>query len=991
MKLPKSRVSLRSKRQVFLQIFALPKAIIVQIGLLSLSSAAMLSALLFFTALLPIDNFSTPISGALSSYGLNKNADYAFVAALCVLPVFFFWLFGFISINLIEKTTHKESKVVSGFLNLLLSPLAGWLCLSMFGNPKSYLVALGFPVLMAVSAGLYVVFKCRKSEFQTEVFLSSLKRVLVILVGSVSSSWGFFVASLQLNQVGGPSISTVGAAFIAICGLLATSLMGILAILGQASNSEVDLRSAALSAAGVPLGLAVFVPAVLAAGGAPTLYGLLTCLLILTYSVLTRVVFWTSRSLHFGGFVLKGWLIAIASMSLTFSTMGPAQISEDDYHFGEFVTIWRSLVGGQIPFVDIDPPRGLINYLPGLLTDVFYDGQFSLYSYSFSLWHLFILLALTPMLVKVIGAVPTSLAVMVYPLANGLNELDLIGSSLVLAVFLLLKSRRPQMALPVYLVLSYFLFLLSPAHGLIYFSVPLLPMLWFIKVHWRDVVIRRQALQTVLAGVAALALLPNLYLISRGAIEYLVDQSFFNSSAYGISWLVSIPSAPGDPILFEASRAIGLLLLPALIVWLLTRQERAKERVYWVAGLIVGVGLLYFKAVGRIDPAAPSRLGSATLIIICIVLPVLFSVAVKSRSSWLAGLSWLLALAMMAGLYPKEIYSATDFLRGTGNRIVAAVPAEVRVPEPDTNLLPRGFRSVAMSDEKRKEIQGLRSVLEHYSITKNGFLDLTNRSANYAYLDQLSPIPSPAIYNLVTPFQQRRAIAHLKSKDIEIVLVGSNIIQHDGLSGPLRSPILFQYLDAALDNFSMITDGNNYLLVAPHIFSSSKTPTGYKLLTAADKNTELGTFWSAQHLAALPFSWGSIELATSLEKYEIIGLDERLGFDGQNSVAPTRFVYKKLRKAEAPVLSQEKFHILSFDLACENGSIVGHDIRVSWGANDSGSTRQISFTGRGGLAAVPLYASYGWDYAVPNSFVLEVSRTCVGATIAEVAISPFRF
>ncbi|TLM97528.1 hypothetical protein FDZ73_24885, partial [bacterium] len=75
--------------------------------------------------------------------------------------------------------------------------------------------------------------------------------------------------------------------------------------------------------------------------------------------------------------MISPWALFAILMFLQSTTIYWPGIATDEYHMGEFYLPWWSFQQfGHLPYLDYEPARGLVNYVPGFLSWLFYDNSF---------------------------------------------------------------------------------------------------------------------------------------------------------------------------------------------------------------------------------------------------------------------------------------------------------------------------------------------------------------------------------------------------------------------------------------------------------------------------------------------------------------------------------------------------------------------------------------------------------------------------------------
>ncbi len=115
----------------------------------------------------------------------------------------------------------------------------------------------------------------------------------------------------------------------------------------------------------------------------PALIILLAILLLTAYLDLWRRRDGKNKNLFsaISPYVMVGIIFLFKSPDVPLNILHLDGYPFDDYHFGEFLLPWWSLKEfGYIPMWDYTPARGLMNYLPGMVNDLFFGGAASTFA-----------------------------------------------------------------------------------------------------------------------------------------------------------------------------------------------------------------------------------------------------------------------------------------------------------------------------------------------------------------------------------------------------------------------------------------------------------------------------------------------------------------------------------------------------------------------------------------------------------------------------------
>jgi hypothetical protein len=485
-------------------------------------------------------------------------------------------------------------------------------------------------------------------------------------------------------------------------------------------------------------------------------------------------------------------LFALVSISMFGNTRAP-EISVDDYHFGEQLLGWWSYLKGALPYVDFAPQHGLLdNDFAGLLSFLLYDGTAGTIAETHKLTTVLLSLFACLAVHKVTGSLPVALAATILaPIRPGWFLLVLVAC--------LWFSRALQANATWWLIvwaLSVPIVILGlPGQGLVLLAASGVMAAYYAWQHIRAASSRAWfELGGALVLILLLVTLTPLSSMLVGAVRFVLENGPINQAAYGVPWSVSWGGGGKTWLFIETARMLWIAVPVVgfvVAMGLLGPVDRAVALPMLVCAAFALLLVPY--AMGRVDPGSMSRAGATSALTVGLLLPI---VLMSFRPAHMA----LIALLAVC----------------TGAAIGSRAPSHSMLawsilPEIGTKQL-RDTASAGMPNLGRSYIDGkhwdrlseLNSLLNSRLGKGESYLDLTSRNAQYFYLDRRPTIATTAVYNMVSPAEQLRAVARLKAMPPRIVLLEGDNIVHDGGGVAFRSPILYQFV---MDNYVPERDG----------------------------------------------------------------------------------------------------------------------------------------------------------------------------------------
>ncbi len=640
-----------------------------------------------------------------------------------------------------------------------------------------------------------------------------------------------------------------------------------------------------------------------------------------------------------------------------------AVLDADDYHFGELLTPWWSVVSAKaVPFWDHVPARGLVNYASGLASALLFDGTATGVVAATPFLSALTLLGGVVSLGSLVGLLPAAGAFLLMPVWGSVSQIDVVNSAFLAALCVGYREMRPVSWLLLWAGAALLAFLWAPAQGsaLILATAPL--ALWQLWRAWqadRNELLRQAALFLVAAAV--LFTLTPLGRMTIGAVRYGAENASVGAAAHAVEWAAGAGAVtPLNLWLFEGVRTswivVGLAAVAALIAgWTGGRQGRRKD--VWLVALPVALLALIFiyRAAGRIDPGSVSRLGFASIWMTSLLLPIVLHAA-WGPERWPA----ILALSTLgAGLLAPAL--APVSLRAVATRALEAV----RPPSDAQRASLAAFRNIgwgALPSENETRLTTLRQVLDILLDEDETYLDLTNRNAHYFYLGRRLPIEAGALYNLPSDSQQLRAVQALKAKPVPVVLASADSMLFDGGPQSYRAYAIYRYL---IWRYVPVKIGALTFLIAPERLARLEERTDVRL-EANDPAMLLDEVFRLAVVHALPRAWGESWSQLALQAERIMTLPTAEGVTGVDVEAIDSGRYKVAGPSPSLLwhlphgLDGRNAGLFTFEFACANGGPMVV-LELAWAVAGQQPDPETSVTLQSGARlVVPLDAAPRW-------------------------------
>lgn len=538
-------------------------------------------------------------------------------------------------------------------------------------------------------------------------------------------------------------------------------------------------------------------------------------------------------------------------------------ISIDEYHSSEFYLPWWLLTRfGELPFVDYQPSRGLLNYIPGMLTWLFVDGSMSAQTLLFSHQTAIYIIPAFFCLRKMVGNYIAFFSIFSASMFVGNHAGGIFLSIAALAlIFYFVKNHSPIATLWLWLFLSLIITLFATSEGAAFIlcSLPLVAYQLYCSY-------RREPRKLWISLGALVLLLPVLLLpippsqIILGAARYLLEQSGVSDVAYSIPW--AFPPNPVNSItagyLWQIIRYSWLLLVVPITILLIKSNQGSThsdvnnrgDHNHWLflVAILIFVVVIIQRGGGRVDQSnAFSRPAQTSIVLITCALPLIIFPTLRDPNR---RASVILLLSLFFGLIGSQ--EASLRTAWNINKQVMYAPQKT-VSGEEIGLYYIG-ENVIMDEKQITRQQSIHQVLEQILTSDETYFDVTNRNVSYVFHDRPNPVADTAFYNTPTTGQQHRAIAELEAQKIPLVLIQAENIIHDNSPLSLRGFWLYRYL---LINYRPFIAENQQVWMIRKGEEKRLFDTNYKIATRNELVSLLTNIFWMKELYGLPASWGA--------------------------------------------------------------------------------------------------------------------------------------
>lgn len=844
--------------------------------------------------------------GTITFLGISKSIDYFIIIGFTIGFVLSYLLINKI-INSLDDNRLFDFKTISIILSL---PAVIWFGNLMFSRELNITLLILSSILQLYIVVIYSIKSINTKEIVEYSLFATFFTGFSIFAWAVFSNRILDVENLWLIKIANPYLST---RFVISVYFLLVIYSFIFYKLEKYKNKILLLTQFSL-----PLLFLILIPQKVISNNQlislypinnKLYYFLLFVILIATIIMLKKLF---SKDKEFSNSLTSFSFIAILFFIKSYFIVIPS-VSGDDYHFGEFLLPYWSLINfWQIPFVDIVPARGLINYFDGWLANTFFELKASYFEIVKNMLMFFYIAILFFVLRKYFNLFLSFIITLLFSSFDiGVSGIDIFNTAILTIIVHFFIVKKYYSFLSISLLFVTFAILFAPGQGIILaLSVTPLGIYSLYKIILINYKIALVFLTLLFATYISIMLLTPLLDILHGAIVYAKEQSSLNSISYGTPWYFSANSFPNSNYwLFEIVRSgyifiIGLSFL-ILIKYVFDVKLHNRREVIVFSSIIFITSILFIiRGAGRIDPGAFSRLGLATTWIVGVLFPILiFYIFPRYKSIVLTSI--ILFFISIFGYIGNSL---------SLNQLISKVNSNTQLPLNFKYYENMGINNLGngVFDEVHiARILKIKTFLDKNLDKNEAFLNLTNRNALNFYLDRKVPIETGAFYNLVSEGQQQRAIAMLYNNVPKIAILEADNLLHDNLKLPLRSPILYKFI---IQNYQpLVVDGIIYGIRNDIFYKFKENSSNIQ------KNDLFDKIFLTKDLQFIPSEWGKnfdklskkLVLIDNLDKIDNVN-DLKKVDNGYESVGEDSYIVFKLNKN----ISGTDAGLLGFEFNC---------------------------------------------------------------------------
>lgn len=681
--------------------------------------------------------------------------------------------------------------------------------------------------------------------------------------------------------------------------------------------------------------------------------------------------------------ILAPWAIMAVMVFIAIPVNEVFTLSTDDFHYGEANLPWHQLFHfGKLPWIDFSPTTGLNNVYQGLFKWLFFDDKFMAFSQATTLLQSVYMGLLFFAAMKVINMPAAILLSLTFGAAY-----ELIPAFMLLLISETLLKRK-LLWLTVWITAVPFLVTFHISSG-IAIGIASFPV--FLVVLYNQYREDRGVALKFMGATAVISLLllflTPLGKMLEGLLFFVRQHAEINTTAGAKMWKYSDKNVFRDgifgaDILFEAFRFGWIIILPLLLLIALIAysQKESSKRIKIIIFSTVMAGYLYINmkyALGRIDTGI-TRTGGSTLMALMFGIPVLIFLRFdKPRHRF-----WIiptLALLAAASLVIRKV----DLPDPVYLLINSHSPTLLK----DSDLVVNGeeygipaIGTAVVNERHFEELVELRKLLSKYLKPGERYVDLTNRTSRYVYMNQPVSVFDNAPYTTPTEAMQDRIISSINKSPPEMIMIGYSRIDHDGTPMSLRNPLIYRYL---LLNYIPVAEGS-------FLFMIHNSRIGGNYVNQRDLHKELlDSVFLPEHLVGIPAAWGGgwgelARLFTPIASIDsaMVPLPET-----QRNTGSSRVTYLL---GNAGISGSNAGYML-LDYVCMNGDPDQNLLYVSWKEKfrpfDQRNVLQLF--ARNGKLLIPLESSPRWLLAGEiESIVMESGSNdkCSGFKVGDAGL-----
>lgn len=379
-------------------------------------------------------------------------------------------------------------------------------------------------------------------------------------------------------------------------------------------------------------------------------------------------------------------------------------------------------------------------------------------------------------------------------------------------------------------------------------------------------------------------------------------------------------------------------------------------------------------ALGRIDTGI-TRTGGSTLVALMFGIPVLAFLWFDKPRQRFWVIPSLVFLASASLVIRKVDLPDPKYLLNNSHRPTQLKKSDLVINGKDYGIPAIG---TAVVDEGHlSELVELKGLLAKYLKPGERYIDLTNKTSRYVYMDQPVSVFDNAPYTTPTRAMQERIISSINSAKPALIVIGFSRIDHDGTPMSLRNPLIYRYL---LMNYKPVSEGNFLFMV-----HNAKVDRMYQYQRELHIDL-LDSVFGPEHLVGIPAAWGgawkdleNLFTQTALINPAMVPLSGVQGNYGSN---------KATYILDNAGISGSSSGYMLLDYRCVNDEPAENNLYVTWKEKfrPYDQRNSLQLLAKDGKLLIPLESSPRWLLAgnIESVAVESVSNDkCIGFKVGE--------
>ncbi|GAP15832.1 hypothetical protein LARV_03625 [Longilinea arvoryzae] len=659
--------------------------------------------------------------------------------------------------------------------------------------------------------------------------------------------------------------------------------------------------------------------------------------------------------------IISPWALLAILIFLQSSKIYWPGIATDEYHYGEFYLPWWLFKQfGYLPYLDYEPARGLVNYVPGFLSWLFYDNSFgaqNLVINQFSAFYVFIAFFTSRWILGDFFAFLMAGSLFYY---TGQPTGGIIVAIAALVIFYKsVTSGNPVRALWIWFglscIISFFQITECPI-----FVVATLPI-----AIWLLIQAFRQSKKNLWLSLGILSVIGIFVFFNKttnalilSTLHYVLDQGGVNEVAHGIVWQLSenLTERVTSGYFWQLIRFSWLfLLIPTIVLLIRNRFDEATRinRILLMALLLMCL-LIIPRAAGRIYADIYSKIGLASIgFVICGLPLVIIPNTHNARLRTVLPLCFAFIFGLI-GMQEVQVQTALS-IRGQ----IIEEPA-LAVSGDDYGFPSLGSKVMMDGNQLTRQIQ-LKKVIDRILEPQETYYDATNHTLDYGIQGRASPVTNPAPYNTPAFVQQVRVVEQLKQKQIPLALIQAENIFHDGGKLSMRDFTIYEYL---IKEYLPFQDEFGRIWMIKRGEESRLSGTEYRIGTENEQLALLTqAFWN-RDIQGIPAAWGNS--VSGLLKHMS---NPRNLLADQNTIEANAM--QLLKNDQWEVTGPDPYIVLNFpkDFKCDliyietDNNISGNSMTVYWTDNrfpEFSEDQSVYFAANSRKFLIPMSSEPSW-------------------------------